>query len=434
MAARIFTWLDKFFLQLGIMKSSVLQTARSNVNFVGFNVLDNSNNDSTDVRLGLSPVVDSTSTGTVNDYAPAVGASSVRFTNAAGTTLTGIVAGLDGDELVITAVGNTVTLRNQNAGSQAANRIITGTGADLALTDGQSARLFYDITAARWRVETSPGGGGGGFTAGGDLTGTAVAQTVAKINGTTVQTAGGALATGAVLRATGAATCDWGAVNLASANAVAGTLPAGNQAAQAMGGDCSGTTAACTVAKVNGVAYGAGGALTTGQVPRVTGASTTAYGALDVANANAVTGTLPAGNGGTGATSLANITAPITTTKAVTGSDIAGTGVTTNNATTVQADLVSADQSLFVFTNAVGPTISGFVAPSPPRIKIMFCYCSAASVIFKNEDAVNEATPANRLHCGAAADRTVPQNSMVMLVYNTNSSRWHMVDAYAAVV
>jgi hypothetical protein len=64
----------------------------------------------------------------------------------------------------------------------------------------------------------------------------------------------------------------------------------------AVGGDLSGTTPNPTVAKVNGTTYGAGGSLTTGQVPRVTGASSTAYGALDLANANAVAGVLPVGN------------------------------------------------------------------------------------------------------------------------------------------
>lgn len=68
----------------------------------------------------------------------------------------------------------------------------------------------------------------GSFTAGGDLTGTSSSQTVAKVNGTTITTAGGALAVGAVLRTTAAGVADWGTVALADTDAVSGTLPLTN--------------------------------------------------------------------------------------------------------------------------------------------------------------------------------------------------------------
>jgi hypothetical protein len=68
-------------------------------------------------------------------------------------------------------------------------------------------------------------GGGGGFTAGGDLSGTSTNQTVQKVKGTTITTAGGALPVGAVLRTTAVGTADWGTVDLADTDAVTGTLP-----------------------------------------------------------------------------------------------------------------------------------------------------------------------------------------------------------------
>lgn len=115
---------------------------------------------------------------------------------------------------------------------------------------------------------------------GGDASGTTAAAVVDKIKGTAVTTAGGALTTGSVLRATGAAAADWGAVDLADTDAVTGVLPEANQADQTLGGDASGATSAATVNKIKGTAIAtAGGALTTGHVLKVTGVNTADWGA-----------------------------------------------------------------------------------------------------------------------------------------------------------
>lgn len=130
----------------------------------------------------------------------------------------------------------------------------------------------------------------------GDLSGHFPGPTVAKVNGT-AYAAGGSLATGSIPRAIGTASVGYGALDLADTDAVTGSLPAGNQASQSLGGDLSGTTASATVAKVNATTIStAGGALTTGQVLRVTGVSTATWGTLDLANASAVTGALPIAN------------------------------------------------------------------------------------------------------------------------------------------
>lgn len=138
---------------------------------------------------------------------------------------------------------------------------------------------------------------GGGFTAGGDLSGTSSSQTVNKINGTTVPV-GGSLTTGNGLYVSGTSALSYSALNLAGgSNFITGTLPSGNQAAQTMSGDVSGTTASSSVDKIKGTTVStAGGSLTTGQVLRVSGASAVDYGPLDLANSSAITGILPTAN------------------------------------------------------------------------------------------------------------------------------------------
>lgn len=99
-----------------------------------------------------------------------------------------------------------------------------------------------------WEPTSIPGA----FVAGGDLSGTSTNQNVLKIHGGSVPIAG-ALTTGNVLQVTGVSTLSYGPVNLAGgSNFVTGSLPAGNQASQTLGGDASGTTAAVVVTRAQG--------------------------------------------------------------------------------------------------------------------------------------------------------------------------------------
>jgi hypothetical protein len=53
---------------------------------------------------------------------------------------------------LVNVSANNILIGNQDVGSLAANRIITGTGADITLPPDGVMDLWYDITTARWRV------------------------------------------------------------------------------------------------------------------------------------------------------------------------------------------------------------------------------------------------------------------------------------------
>lgn len=112
---------------------------------------------------------------------------------------------------------------------------------------------------------------------------------------------------GQVLRVTGASTYAWGALDLANANAVTGTLPAGNLA----------THDIITAHTESG--------LTTGQIIRATGATTFAWGQLDLSNANAITGTLGSSYIGTHSHAESDITDGTTLTRNAGTETVTGT-------------------------------------------------------------------------------------------------------------
>lgn len=83
-------------------------------------------------------------------------ATYVRTTGPTGAyTISGFVAGSDGQHLELrNGVGFTMTLQDQNAGSTAANRIFTTSGADLVVPTFGFVSLIYDATLALWVVRS----------------------------------------------------------------------------------------------------------------------------------------------------------------------------------------------------------------------------------------------------------------------------------------
>lgn len=103
--------------------------------------------------LGFQPamaVQTSSPSAAVHNHDP--GASTVLRINASpAVDLTGISRGYDGRQITVTAVGSTVTIKHNDAGSTAGNKIFTPAGADYGLTLGKGVILWYDSANSAWR-------------------------------------------------------------------------------------------------------------------------------------------------------------------------------------------------------------------------------------------------------------------------------------------
>jgi len=110
-------------------------------------------------RVRVLPIRPGAIAGANNDYAGAAGATYLTLTSGAAASLTGLVAGGDGDMLIVlngNAVGGgAITLNNENAGSAAANRFHTAAGVDLVLGGRTTVQFIYDATIARWMQTTA---------------------------------------------------------------------------------------------------------------------------------------------------------------------------------------------------------------------------------------------------------------------------------------
>jgi hypothetical protein len=113
---------------------------------------------STDLRLdvngdfGLRSSTPAAFTGTQNDLS--LGRNTfVRLSGSSTPIVTGISANnQNGKILILANVGATaIQINNQDSGSTATNRILTGTGANISLAADAALMFIYDATTARWR-------------------------------------------------------------------------------------------------------------------------------------------------------------------------------------------------------------------------------------------------------------------------------------------
>ena len=93
-------------------------------------------------------------TATTNNYSMGQGTYFRLSTSGGAQIITGFANVQAGRRIFIfnVAGGANITLNNQDAGSSAENRIITGTGAAVVIQSDRGAVLFYDGISTRWRL------------------------------------------------------------------------------------------------------------------------------------------------------------------------------------------------------------------------------------------------------------------------------------------
>lgn len=94
----------------------------------------------------------------------ATATSFVKITGALATTVLGLGSGFDGKRVIVhNGSSGSLTIKHQDAGASAADRVITPTAADLVVLTNRSTELVYDSNQSRWVVASS-GAGGGSYT------------------------------------------------------------------------------------------------------------------------------------------------------------------------------------------------------------------------------------------------------------------------------
>lgn len=88
--------------------------------------------------------------------------SYVKLTGASTTELQGILStGIATRILIYNDSTGDLTVKHENLGASASDRILTTDGSDLTISEDQSVELIYDTSASRWVVISTAGGGSG---------------------------------------------------------------------------------------------------------------------------------------------------------------------------------------------------------------------------------------------------------------------------------
>lgn len=311
----------------------------------------------------------------------------------AGSVISPIVAKLNGASIPAAGALTTDTVLKVNGNSSLVYGALN-LGSTAAVTGTLSATNLPDAgTGAKGIVQLA-----------GDLAGTAVAPVVSKLNGASIGAAG-ALVTDSIVKVSGVAALTYGALNLASSNAVTGILAAANlpdattlaKGIIQLAGDLAGTVTSPIVSRINGATCPAAGSLVTGTVLRATGTAALAYGALDLANSNAVTGVLAGANladavaGTKGAIRLAGDmggSASSPTIVSITGNagtanvaaTLTKTSLANNSATVTCGELIKITKTVSVVNGSTG-NIDTTIWQCPARFKVISCNLRVTTAI-----------------------------------------------------
>ncbi len=92
-------------------------------------------------------------TANANDYAPGAG-DIFRLSADAARHITGVVAGTDGQAILLVNVGShAITLKHESTSSSASNRLTVPWAGDYVMAaNGGAALLVYFTASSRWRV------------------------------------------------------------------------------------------------------------------------------------------------------------------------------------------------------------------------------------------------------------------------------------------
>jgi len=104
-----------------------------------------------DSASALNIQTDSTTTG-ANATVSSVTKSYVELTNASLTSVDMITAGSAGQLLVLSNRTGASVVVNNETGATASNRILTGSGANLTLSNNASLVIIYNTTSSRWMI------------------------------------------------------------------------------------------------------------------------------------------------------------------------------------------------------------------------------------------------------------------------------------------